>query len=157
MNPVNPTSPLPANLWKLFVYSFLAEFWLIAPALMPYYQSRGLSTTESLTVQAIYALGVISLEIPSGHLADRFGRRRALIWCGMLIIVGLTLYALATTFWQFAVAELTLAAAGSLFSGTDAALVYDTLIVRISDHRDRAFRFIVIAGFGPSRSAISAS
>jgi MFS family permease len=118
---------LASNLWKVFAYAFLNEFWLLAPALIPYYQSRGLDAARCLGVQAVYAVGVILFEVPSGYLADRFGRRRALLWASGLIVAGLTSYALGASFLAFALSELLLAAGNSLRSGTDAAMIHDTL------------------------------
>jgi len=119
---------LQRNLWKLFIYAFLSEFWLIAPVLIPYYQANGLSSTECLGVQAVYALGVILFEVPSGYLSDRIGRKTVLIWAGVLVLTGLIVYALSSTFWSFSLAELLIAWGNAMRSGTDSALVFDTLM-----------------------------
>jgi hypothetical protein len=33
------------NLWKIYAYKLLGEFWLIVPILIPYYVSNNLSKT----------------------------------------------------------------------------------------------------------------
>ena len=68
-----------ANLWKLYAYKFISEFYLIVPVLIPYYMAHGLSSTQVFTIQAAYALAVLLLEVPSGYLADVAGRKTTLI------------------------------------------------------------------------------
>ncbi len=78
------------NLWKLYAYKFISEFYLVVPILIPYYVSHGLSSTQVFTIQAAYALAVLLLEVPSGYLADVIGRRATLI-LGTCFLVGMTL------------------------------------------------------------------
>lgn len=47
---------LKSNLWKVYIYKFLSEFYLIVPILIPFYESNGLTKTQVFTVQATYAL-----------------------------------------------------------------------------------------------------
>jgi MFS family permease len=116
------------NFWKVYLYRFLSEFWLIAPILVPFYGSNGLSATQVFVVQAIYAVSLLIFEIPSGYLSDVVGRKSTLILGAVLLPVGLFVYAFSHGFFGFAVAEIILGAAGSMRSGTDSALIYDTLI-----------------------------
>lgn len=42
---------------------------LVVPTLMAFWQSRGLSISEALFLEAWYALLIIVIEVPSGYLA----------------------------------------------------------------------------------------
>jgi MFS family permease len=119
---------LKSNLWKIYFYKFLSEFYLIAPILIPFYESNGLTKTQVFTVQASYALAVLLLEIPSGYLADVIGRRKTLILGAIGLPLGLFIYVSSGTFWMFVLAENVIALANSMRSGCDSALIYDTLI-----------------------------
>ena len=117
-----------SNLWKLYAYKFISEFYLVVPVLIPYYVSHGLSSTQVFTVQATYALGVLLFEVPSGYLADVTGRKTTLILGAVFMPLGLAIYALTSRFWTFVLAELVIAIANSMRSGCDSALIYDTLL-----------------------------
>ncbi|MFC2165827.1 MFS transporter [Acidobacteriota bacterium] len=117
-----------SNIWKIYIYKFLSEFYLIVPILIPFYESNGLTKTQVFTVQASYALAVLLLEVPSGYLADVIGRRKTLILGAIGLPLGLFIYVSSGTFFMFVLAELVLAAAGSMRSGCESALIYDTLI-----------------------------
>jgi MFS family permease len=89
---------------------------------------RGLSALQFGTLKAIYYASVIALELPGGVIADRFGRRGALIACAALNAAGCFMYGFAGDFWAFAAAELVIALSTALLSGADSALLYDPLL-----------------------------
>ncbi|MBN2206408.1 MAG: MFS transporter, partial [Candidatus Aminicenantes bacterium] len=117
-----------ANLTKVYLYKLFGEAWLIAPILIPFYVSNGLSATQVFTIQAAYALSVLAFEVPSGYLADVIGRRRTLILGAGLLPAGIAVYAFTSGFWPFVLAEVLIAIGNSMRSGSDSALIYDTLI-----------------------------
>jgi MFS family permease len=117
-----------ANLWKIYAYKLLSEFWVIVPILIPYYQSNNLNKTQIFTIQAAYALSILIMEIPSGYLADVIGRRRTLILGAIFMPVGIGVYVFTHSFTFFLIAEFIIAVGNSMRSGCDSALIYDTLI-----------------------------
>jgi MFS family permease len=117
-----------SNLWKIYTYKLLSEFWVIVPILIPYYQSNNLNKTQIFTIQAAYALSILIMEIPSGYLADIIGRRKTLILGALFMPVGIGVYVFTNNFYTFLVAEFIIAISNSMRSGCDSALVYDTLI-----------------------------
>lgn len=96
--------------------------------LVPFYEANGLSATQVFIVQAIYATSLLIFEIPSGYLSDVIGRKNTLILGSIALPPGLCIYAFSYGLVGFAVAEIILGIAGSMRSGTDSALIYDTLI-----------------------------
>ncbi len=138
--------PLRANLWKIYIYKFLSEFYLLAPILIPYYMASGLNSTQIFTVQAAYALSVLVFEIPSGYLADVLGRKQTMIIGAVLFPAGIGIYAFTGSFWTFLLAELVLAIANSMRSGCDSALLYDSLLAmgkesQYKKHEGKSFFF----------------
>jgi predicted MFS family arabinose efflux permease len=149
-------SNIRANLWKLYAYKFISEFYLIVPALIPYYMAHGLSSTQVFTIQATYALSVLLLEVPSGYLADVAGRKTTLVLGAVAMPIGLAVYAFSGTFIMFVLAEFLVAVANSMRSGSDSALIYDTLLqlkdeARYKKFEGRAFFFTRI---GTASSAV---
>lgn len=116
------------NIWKLYVYKFLNEFWIVAPILIPFYQHNGLDATQVFVIQASYALWVLLMEVPSGYLADVVGRRKSLILGAVFLPLGVLVYSISSTFWAFILAEFIIALGNSMRSGADSALLYDTLL-----------------------------
>ena len=93
-----------------------------------FWQQRGMNVQMVVYTEIIYAMTVTLLEIPSGIFADKFGRKRLLAINGVLSAAELILLVFAHSFWQFAIA-IFLAGVGKAFaSGSENALLYDSLL-----------------------------
>ncbi len=90
--------------------------------------TRGLSATEFGALKGLYYGATVALEVPMGALADRFGRRVALVSSALLNALACLIYATATDFALFAAAELVFALCNALHSGAESALLYDSLV-----------------------------
>ena len=95
---------------------------------MLYYQDCGLSSKESFSLKAIYSVVIIVLEIPSGYFADTMGRKNTLVIGAVMGVVGMFIYALFGGFWAFLIAEVALGISQSFVSGSDSAMMYDSLL-----------------------------
>lgn len=98
------------------------------PILMLYYQDTGLSSHESFLLKAIYSAIIIILEIPSGYFADKMGRKNTLVIGAVMGVLGMLTYALFGGFWAFLFAEIALGVSQSFVSGSDSAMMYDSLL-----------------------------
>ncbi len=87
----------------------------------------GLSLTEILLLQGIFSISMVVMEYPSGYLSDRIGYRTALNFASLLGIVGWGLYTVADSFSQVLIAEVILGFSISFISGSDSALLYESL------------------------------
>jgi MFS family permease len=99
---------------------------VIMPVAVPFFQSKGLSMQEVFSLQAVFALVVLVTEVPSGYVADLFGRKQTLVIGAVFCGIGHSLLLLADGFWGLAMFEVALAIGHSLVSGADIALLYDT-------------------------------
>lgn len=114
------------NFAKLYGLGFFFGLHLVIPIFVPLLQGHGLTMSEILQTQAIFALTVAALELPSGYLADIWGRKYALVVGSVVSAAGFILLQSATTFGDFVLFEVLMGVAVSLCSGADLALLYDT-------------------------------
>lgn len=117
---------LSGNALRLYLLAFFQMFLLVIPIAVPFVQSRGLSMQEFFTLQAIFGAAIVIGEVPSGYMADLFGRRVTLILGTLFLGIGHTLLLFADNFWWFLGFEICLGIGASLVSGADLAILYDT-------------------------------
>ena len=124
-----------SNLWKLYVIQACRWFLLLMPVLVLFYQENGLSLQDVFIVQAFYSVCVILFEVPSGYFADRLGRRRSMLIGSIAGSLGFWIYAFSYELPHFLLAQLLIAVGASFISGSDSALLYDTLIQLKKQHQ----------------------
>ncbi|TPV95049.1 MAG: MFS transporter [Myxococcales bacterium FL481] len=112
------------RLYPLYQVGVAAMFWV--PVFFLYFSS--VATVEQvLWLEAIYYAAVVILEVPSGYFSDVVGRRTTLIASAVALCLAYTLFAATASFGWFVVAQLCLALGMALRSGTDSALLYESL------------------------------
>ena len=127
MNTVQTQSEaLRRNLGRTLWLAFFQVFLIIMPIAVPFFQSKGLSMQEVFSLQALFAVAVLVMEVPSGYLADLLGRKPTLIIGAVFAGVGNTALLFADGFGGLALFELCLAISHSLVSGADIAMAYDS-------------------------------
>lgn len=126
-NNIDQISQLRKNIPKTFALGASWMFLVIMPVIVPYLKSLNLDMEEIYLCQAIFALSVVLLELPSGYISDLIGRKKAIIYGTAFHSIGFTIMMLASNFWHIAATQIFLAIGVSLFSGSDIALIYDTL------------------------------
>ena len=119
--------PVSGNIRKLYLIKIAKWFMLTMPILMIFYQDLGFSAEQSFQLKAFYSISIVIFEIPSGYLADIFGRRKTIIMGSILGTAGFAIYAVFSGFIAFLVAEIILGIGQSFISGADSALIYDSL------------------------------
>ncbi len=116
------------NIGKLYVIQALTQALFVIPIIVLFWRSHGLSLTDIMLLQSGFALTIFILEIPTGYLADRWGRKNTIVLgCCFGALAYLT-YATGTNFWNFMLAEVLIGVGASLLSGTIEALTYDSLL-----------------------------
>jgi predicted MFS family arabinose efflux permease len=123
---------------RLFhVYRLLSTSYLFLPVLITFFVSRGLDFTHIALLNTVYALTAIVFEVPTGALADRFGRCRAMMLGSLLMAIGCVVDFNGRDFWTFALGEGLLALGMTLTSGADSAYLYDLLGAYGREHEYR--------------------
>ena len=110
------------------------------------YFQQELSAAEAILLYAIFDIATTVMEVPSGYLSDRVGRRFTLILSALAMTGGMGLIVLGESFLVFAAAQVLIGAGSAFASGTDGALLYESLARdgrddEIERHEIRAWRF----------------
>ncbi len=130
MNPTRPLSSRPAvtNIGKLYAFSFLKMALFPMAVITLFWKDQiGLSLTEILLLQGLFSLATLIMEYPSGYISDRLGYRFSLNLASVVGIAGWTMYTIAGTFGEVLLAETLLGVSFAFISGSDSALLYETL------------------------------
>ncbi len=90
---------------------------------------RGLSLTEVAVFESFFWLTVIIAEVPTGAIADRFGRRISLALGSTLFAISTLIFAVASNFAILLSSYLVMGVAMTLYSGASEAMLYDSLRV----------------------------
>ena len=142
------TISISSNLGKLYLLRGLSFAWFPIPTIILFYQSHGLNLEQAVWLKTILSLSILILEVPSGYIADKLGRKFCLVAGSAVWIIGWLCYCIGSSFTIFAIAEILAGVAGSLISGANTALVYETLLQlgKESHYRTIEGRLVAVAG-----------
>ncbi len=116
------------NIPLLYIIRISKWFNLVMPIVVIFYNSSGMNMQEIFILKSIYSIGIVAMEIPSGWMADVWGRKKTLIMGSILGAAGFAVYSLTNSFMWFVVAEIILGVGYSFVSGADSAMLYDSLL-----------------------------
>jgi MFS family permease len=116
------------NILKMYFLKGVNCFMIVMPIIVIFFQENNLTITEIMILQAVYSLTIAMLEIPSGFLADSFGRRNSIFISTVFSFIGYIILSTYVGFNQYLIAEILLGIGASLISGADSAIIYDTLL-----------------------------
>jgi MFS family permease len=114
------------NIRTIYLLGFFNSFMVVNPVFVPLLQGHGLSMNQVMQTQALFALTIALLEVPSGYLADIWGRRGTIVVGAAFFALGFLCLLWADSFVDFLAYEVILGIGFSLISGADLALLYDT-------------------------------
>jgi MFS family permease len=124
-----------ANIPRFYVFQFLFAFQLILPIWVIYLiEVRDLSLGQVTAMEGPFWLAILLLEVPTGAIADRYGRATSLRAGAFVNAFGMLLFAFAGNYPLLFGSYLALALAMTFFSGADSAFFYDTLKAMGREH-----------------------
>lgn len=121
---------LDRNIRLLIWMQGLRMLLIVAPVYGPFFLANGLPKGDLFLLQGVFAFSLVVWEVPTGYLADRWGRRRCLALGDVLYTVAMLLFVMGHGFWPFCLAQMFSALGHGLVSGADSALLYDSLKAR---------------------------
>jgi len=117
------------NIPILFGLNILMRIHFFGSVMIPFFQDwGGLSFSEIMILESIFTGAIFLFEIPMGTIADKFGRKLSLNLSYITNTVAVLVYVMYPRFYVFAIGEIIWALALALSSGTNEAIIYDTLL-----------------------------
>jgi len=116
-----------SNIWKYYLVTALAYFGFFTPIIQLFYLDQGLTITKIAFLGVIWSIVNIFLEVPSGVLADKWGRKKVFAISSLFAALQVMIIIYASNYGYFIVASIFSAISFSFLSGTNTAFFYDTL------------------------------
>jgi predicted MFS family arabinose efflux permease len=133
-------NPYAGNVKKLYAIRFCFFTHTIAAVLVPFFRDwGGVSLSGILLLNAWFMAWNFLLEVPTGTVADRFGRKASLCLASGLGAVATCIYVSTPVLGVFLFAEIVFAISYTLNSGADEALLYESLGPDAAEQAPRAF------------------
>lgn len=112
------------QIFKFGMYGFLKNLMFFEPYLLYYLVTYGgLSFLQYGGLLSIREIIVYLFEIPSGVIADRYGKKTELYVCFLFYISSFLIFFLATTYWMFIIAMVLFGLGEAFRSGTHKAMI----------------------------------
>lgn len=126
------------NIRLLEIFTLCTNMSFIIPVILPYYRDQmGLDFKAFLLGEAAFAAVVVLLEVPSGWLSDIWQRKHVLALAAFANMFGYGCLLIGDNLVWAVAAQMILGIGISLISGTNTALLYDSLL---SCNREGEFR-----------------
>lgn len=128
----SPFSILNIRLFIAFRILFNARFYY--PVFTILFIDYGLTIEQFALLNTVWAITIVTAEIPSGVLADIIGRKLLIVTTALLMIAELSLLAFVPLgnstliFWAFLFNRILSGLAEAMASGADEAIAYDSLV-----------------------------
>ena len=120
-----------SNIKKIYLTGFLRNMHFFGGVMVPMFMDwGGLSFPAVLLLQSWFNICIFAFEIPTGYVADRYGRKTSYVLGVFVGMIGFFTYTLKPELAYFVAGETLLALSSALISGADEALLYDTLLVQ---------------------------
>ena len=116
-----------SNIWKYYLATALAYFGFFTPIMQLFYLDNNLTITKIAFLGVAWSIVRIILEVPSGMLADKWGRKKVFAISSLFAVFQIIMIIYASNYWHFIIASILSAVSYSFLSGTNTAIFYDTL------------------------------
>ncbi len=114
-------------LFRFSLYGFLKNQQYYDPFLILAFREKGLSFFMIGLLVAFREVLVNAMEVPSGVVADLYGRRRCMILSMSAYVVSFGIFGYSTSVWQLFVAMTVFAVGEAFRTGTHKAMILDWL------------------------------
>ncbi len=147
---------LDKNIIKFGFYGFFKNLRFFEPFIYLYFLAIGLSYFEIGLIISIREISMYIFEIPTGFIADIWGKKKSMMLCFVLYIISFIIYYFSHSFLLLAIASIIFGLGEAFRLGTHKAIIFDYLDWRgISSKKAQVYGFTrSVALFGAALSAI---
>lgn len=110
-----------------YIFTFFKNLDMSTSVWVLYLAFKGMNLWQIGILEGVYHITSMICEIPSGAAADLLGRRRTVVWGRLCTAVSCLLMLLSGKFRGFALSFVIQALGNNLNSGSEEALVYDSM------------------------------
>jgi len=125
--------------YKFCFYGFLKNLRFFDAFFILFLVEKGLSYTEIGSLYAIRELIIHFAEIPTGIIADTYGRKNALVTSFLAYIISFILFAFGDVYWHFVLAFILYGIGDAFRSGTHKAMIMHYL--QINDWQNQKVNY----------------
>src|SRR6266545_5670819 len=121
-----------SNIPRYFVYTALKGFGFglfVAVWVIYLQQQRGLSLSQAALIDVTFFVAAAFAEVPTGIVADRFGRKTSMVAGAALMSLGMLGWTFAPTLPLIMLAYVAMGVGITFLSGAEDAFFYETLQV----------------------------
>ena len=108
---------------KFGFYGLLKNLRFFEPYMIIYFLMSGLNLFLVGILFSIREIIIYIFEIPSGVIADRYGKKTELVICFIFYIISFLIFSVATEFYMFAIAMILFALGEAFRSGTHKSMI----------------------------------
>lgn len=119
---------LKSNIRKFYLISFFEALWFPLPIFILFLLHSGLDLGQVGILLSALVIAQVIFEIPSSIWADKYSRKNILIIGTIFSLFSSLIFFLKDSFEYFFIAMIFMGFSSALKSGTDSAIVYDTLL-----------------------------
>ncbi|MDA3954012.1 MAG: MFS transporter [Bacteroidales bacterium] len=111
--------------YKFCIYGFLKNLRFFEPFLILFLLEKNISFLQIGTLYAIREIFINILEIPSGIIADVFGRKKSLVVSFLFYIISFYIFYATNSFYIFILAIIFYAIGDAFRTGTHKAMIFE--------------------------------
>lgn len=111
------------QIFKFGLYGFLKNLKFFEPFLIVFFRLSGLSFLQIGLLYSVREIVIYIFEVPSGVLADRYGKKTELVICFLFYILSFIIFFLGKDFYIYMVAMILFGLGESFRSGTHKAMI----------------------------------
>ncbi len=120
-------SELKPQLRRFCAYGFLKNLQFFEPVLVLVFLDKGLSFTQIGLLMSFRAISVNAMEVPSGAVADTWGRRKTMMLSMLAYMLSFLLFAMAERYALFFPAIFCFSIGEAFRTGTHKAMIFSWL------------------------------
>lgn len=122
------------NVFLVYASLIAGGMLFFLPILALYFEENLFTTTNVALIFAIEAIAMVIFEVPTGAIADLFGRKRTLVLANFVVLIGVIFLYIGNSMLMFILFAIFNSFARALSSGTYNAFLYDSLKEEEKEH-----------------------